>query len=326
MRIAIIGTGAIGGLVGGYLKMAGQDVVLVGHKDSVEAINKKGLSISGVRGNFNIKVETYETLNSEVDLVILATKIQDVEEAVKNNLDFIKNSVILTTQNGLKADDIVAKFIPKEKIISSIVMFGATYLKPGEVVHNFEGNWIIGKLFSENEEALPKIKEALEPTFKIIIENKQMKGMKYLKIFINANNCLPAILGKSMQEVFSDTEISRISISLWKEGLDIVKKAGINLVSLPDFPVERITKLTSLPLDEAAKIYSGIMTNLSKEPLYGSILQSIKRGRPSEIDYINGEFVELAQKNGMDAPLNKKLIDMVHQVEKTKRFFAKKSY
>jgi 2-dehydropantoate 2-reductase len=146
--------------------------------------------------------------------------------------------------------------------------------------------------------------------------------MKYLKIFVNANNCIPAILGRSMQETFSDLQMSRISIAVWKEGVEIIARARINLVSLPDFPLERLTKLTSLSLEEAARIFSGIMTGLSKEPLYGSVLQSIKRGRPSEIDYLNGEFVGLAEKNHFEAPLNKRLVEMVHQVEQSHKFFS----
>jgi 2-dehydropantoate 2-reductase len=66
------------------------------------------------------------------------------------------------------------------------------------------------------------------------------------------------------------------------------------------------------------------MSKLSREPLYGSILQSIKRGRASEIDYINGEFANIAKGNNLRVPLNEKLIEMVHQVEKTNRFFSKK--
>ncbi|MFA7294489.1 MAG: ketopantoate reductase C-terminal domain-containing protein, partial [Candidatus Omnitrophota bacterium] len=58
-------------------------------------------------------------------------------------------------------------------------------------------------------------------------------------------------------------------------------------------------------------------------PLYGSILQSIMRGRSSEIDYINGEFVRLAEKNNFSADLNKVLVEMVHQVEENKRFYSK---
>ncbi|MBC8436433.1 MAG: hypothetical protein H8D90_00900, partial [Candidatus Omnitrophica bacterium] len=151
----------------------------------------------------------------------------------------------------------------------------------------------------------------------------ELQGMKYLKIFVNANNCLPAILGVSMQEAFSDINVARISIGIWQEGLEITRRAGITLVSLPDFPLERLTKLAALPILEAAKIFSGIMLNLSIDPLYGSILQSIKRGRPSEIDYINGEFVRLARENNFSAPLNEKLVEMVHQVEKSGRFLSK---
>ncbi len=322
MKIAVIGAGAIGNLVAGYLKLKGQDVFLIGRNDTVAVIKEKGLQISGVRRNFNISIDVSERLNRNSDLVILTTKTQDVEGAVKDNLIFIEGASILTTQNGIQADSIVAKYVPKKNIISSIVMFGATYLEPGKVVHNFEGNWIMGRIFAENGGHITKVSEVLNKVFPTVVA-ENIRGMKYLKIFVNANNCIPAILGRSMQEAFSDIDISRISIAIWREGLDIVFRSGIDLVSLPDFPLERLVKLTSLPDIEAARIFSGIMTALSKEPLYGSILQSIKRGRASEIDYINGEFINLAKDNNLNAPLNKKLVKMVHEVEKTKRFFSK---
>jgi len=322
MQIAVIGAGAIGNLVAGYLKLKGQDVFLVGRNDSVGTIREKGLQISGVRNNFNIKINTFERLGQNSDLVILATKTQDVEATLKQNLRFFENATILTTQNGVRADSIVSQYIPKENIISSIVMFGATYLEPGKVVHNFEGSWIIGRIFGKNNGQIAKVSEVLNKIFPTLVA-ENIQGMKYLKIFINANNCLPAILGVSMQEAFSDIDISRISIALWKEGFKITSHSGITLVSLPDFCVERLTKLILMPISEAATIFSGIMTGLSKEPLYGSILQSIKRGRTSEIDYINGEFVRLAKDNHLSVPLNKKLVKMVHEVEETKRFFSK---
>jgi 2-dehydropantoate 2-reductase len=126
-----------------------------------------------------------------------------------------------------------------------------------------------------------------------------------------------------MQDVFSDLTVSRISIAIWKEAFEIFDKIGIDLTSLPGFPVENVTKFTSMPGEHAAEIFSGMMRNLSKDPLYGSILQSIMRGKLSEIDYINGEFVRLGQENNMPAPLNKTLVEMVHEVEAKHRFFSK---
>jgi len=234
----------------------------------------------------------------------------------------LQSAIILTTQNGIQADQITAQFVPKENIISSIVMFGSTLNEPGRIVHNFEGSWIIGSAFGKNDSKVVEISHILNKVFPTLVA-EDILGMKVLKIFVNANNCIPAILGSSMQEVFSDVEVSKISIAIWKEGLSIARGAGIKLESLPDFPLERLERLTAMPSVEAAKIFSGIMSNLSKEPLYGSILQSIKRGKLSEIDYINGELVKIAKANKLSAPLNATLTEMVHAVETSGQFFSK---
>src|SRR3989338_2884556 len=153
MKIAVIGAGAIGSLVAGYLKLKNEDVSLIGRPDAVNAIIAHGLKVSGVRGDFKVPIEANKLLISKPELVILATKTQDIESALRDNLAFLKDSTVLTTQNGIQADNIVAKFIPKENIITSIVMFGATYLEPGKVVHNFEGSWIIGSVFKAKPDA-----------------------------------------------------------------------------------------------------------------------------------------------------------------------------
>jgi len=322
MKIAVIGAGAIGGLVAGYLAKEGQEVVLVAHSAQCNAIEKNGLNITGVRGSCCLNLPVKMQLDENVDLAILATKTQGLKQAVTENLEYLKPSYILTVQNGIRAEKIVSEILGKNKLFASIVMFGATYLEPGKVVHNFEGDWILGPVVSGAEEDLAQISKITSKIFPSPITNDIM-SMKWLKVFINANNCLPAILGESMQETFSDLNICKISLGIWQEGWRIVNKSGTKLAALPNFPLDRITGLISMPLDQSAKIFSGIMMGLSKEPLYGSILQSIKRGRPSEIDYINGEFTQLAQNSHQEAPLNGCLVEMVHRVEKSKKFLSK---
>ncbi len=321
MKIVVIGAGAIGNLVAAYLKLKNTDVSLVGNIDSVSAIKENGIELTGPRGSSRVSIDIDVELKIQPDLAILATKTQDLERALENNRDLLKGALVLTTQNGIRSDALAAKYIPRDNIISSIVMFGATYLDPGKVIHNFEGSWIIGKAFGKNDSRVVEVSNELNKIFPTIVA-EDIRGMKYLKIFVNANNCIPAVLGQSMQEAFSDLGISRLSICLWKEGLQVVEACGIDLVSLPDFPLERVTNITGMPTLEAAKVLSGIMTNLSKEPLYGSILQSIKRGRSSEIDYINGEFVVLAKEHNLNAPLNEKMVELVHRVENTNKFLS----
>jgi len=321
MKIAVIGSGAIGGLVAGYLKHRKEDVFLVGRGRLVEAIAKDGLHISGTRGNIDARVEIFHQLEQRVNLVILAMKTQDIDKFLKDNLSYLKDTNVLTTQNGIQAEKILANHIRKENIISSIVMFGSTYTEPNNITHNFEGKWIIGRPFIKNDSRVKAISGVLNNIFPTVISD-DILGMKWLKVFVNANNCLPAILGKSMQDTFKHLEACKMSIAIWKEGLELTRRTETKLASLPDFPLERLEKLTAMPIEEAAKVFSGIMTNLSREPLYGSILQSIQRGRPSEIDYINGEFVSLAKGFGLSAPLNNKLVNLVHRVERTKKFLS----
>ena len=314
MKIAVIGAGAIGALVAGYLSKAGVDVALTARSRDVLAIKENGLIIEGVRGKMAVPVRVADRLEKGADLVIIAVKTQDIAATLSDNARALDGALVLTVQNGVRTEGILSEFVPREKIISSVVLFGATYLEPGRVVHNFEGDWLMGRAFVPNDEEMKTIGDVLSKAFSIRV-TEDIKGMKWLKLFLNLNNCLPALTGKSMQETFSHLGICGLSICLLDEALQVVDRAGVELESLPDFPIDRLRGLTAMPLEKASEIFSQTMTNLSKEPLYGSILQSIKRGKPSEIDYFNGEIVRLGGKIGAAAPLNEKMVKMVHTVE-----------
>ena len=319
-RVAIIGAGAIGSVLGGYLTEAGEDITLIGHKDQVSVIKEEGLSIDGIRGKKNIKIEIREGLTEKPDLILLAVKTQDVVEAATQSKPFLSQPPIVTMQNGVRSDRLLAQVIKKANIISSVVLFGATYLHPGRVLHNFEGKIIIGRASGKNDSQIVQAQEVLNKSFPCRI-SENIKGVQWLKLLLNLNNALPGITREDMQKTFSDEGICRISIRLIKEAVTVIEKAKIELEPLPDFPVSRLKELLSLPVEESARIYSRIMTNLSPTPLPGSILQSIKRGRPTEIDYLNGEIISLGKRFKVPTPFNTKIVALVHRVEKSKKFY-----
>jgi 2-dehydropantoate 2-reductase len=321
MKMAIIGAGAIGGVIAGYLANKGAQVVLVAPPEHCSSISRNGLIIAGVRGRLCVKLPVATQLDEQVDIAIVATKTLDLDKAIAQNFSYLKDTNIVSVQNGVRGERIIAERLGAAGLFPSIVMFGATYLAPGKIVHNFEGDWIVGGKNSGARDMLHEIRKVTSRIFPSPISD-DIAGMKWMKLFINANNCLPAIVGKSMQETFCNIPLCKISMRIWQEGLDVVNRAKITVSSLPTFPVERLTQLASMPLDESAKIFSTIMLNLSKEPLYGSILQSIRRKRPSEIDYINGEFVNLAASMGQEAPLNARLVQMVHDIEQNGKFLS----
>ncbi len=321
MKIAVIGCGAIGSIFLGKLCRQAGDVFGVVRDYQKEPLFEQGLKIRGIE-EFDVSVKSGTALREKPDLVILAVKINDIEEALSRNKEYLKDAYILTTENGIRADYIVSKFIPEEKIITGIVLFGATFSPPNTVTYNFQGPVVLGSIFEKNVGILPAVKDLLAKSFDVVVE-ESIKGPKYLKVFVNLNNCIPAVLGVSMQDAFSDLRLARLAVMLNEEAYEIVDKSGVKLKDLPGYPVSRVESLVSMPVDAAAGIFSQVMASLSKEPLYGSILQSIKRGRPSEIDYINGEIVRLAEENNLPAPLNKKITDMVHKVETGGKFFAR---
>ncbi len=319
MKIAVIGAGAIGSVVSAYLSKAGMDLVLIGKKDQADFINQHGLTVRGIRGEEKIRLKALPRLDQPYDLVIFTVKTQDLEDAYNDNQECLDDSLVLTSQNGVQADNILSAHFDRGKMFSSIVMFGATYIKLGEVLFNFEGDWVIGKPFMSVDPKTHEIAEILSKAFKTTVSNNIM-GMKWLKLFVNFNNCLCAVLGKSMQETFADMDLCKASVMLLKEGVNTVQRAHVELVSLPDFPVDRIYGLAAMPLEQAAAIMNKALTNLSKEPVYGSILQSIMRKRMSEIDFINGEIVRMARQMRQEVPLNEAIVDMVHTVEQTGQF------
>ncbi|MCF7873944.1 MAG: 2-dehydropantoate 2-reductase [Candidatus Omnitrophica bacterium] len=315
MKIAVLGCGAIGGLFLAHLSKESKNVFGVVRDYQLDSLENEGLIIKQENKEENVKVKVCTRLTEPLDLAIFTTKTNNLEEIIQENIDYLKDAVVVSAQNGLRADNILAKFFPTEKIITTIVMFGATFYPPNRVVSNFSGNLIMGNIFGKKVVDQEKIRQILTKSFNVEVLNN-IKGAKYLKLFINLNNCIPAILGKSMQESFSSLEVAKLAIKLNQEAYRLIRQVGIDLESLPNYPKERIESLTSMPLQEAASLFSKIMTGLSKEPLYGSILQSIKRDKLSEIDYINGEIVKVAENNGQQVPLNKKVVSLVHRVER----------
>ena len=114
MKIAVIGAGAIGGVVAAYLKKAGEDVTLIARQSQVDVLNAKGLTISGVRGKETFQIPALTALDKPYDLAIFAVKTQDIEEAFAHNSEYLETTpVVLTTQNGVQADNLLSSHFEK---------------------------------------------------------------------------------------------------------------------------------------------------------------------------------------------------------------------
>ena len=321
-RIAVIGAGAVGSALGALLHRAGQDVILVARRAHIAAIRQDGLRVDGDTGNFIAPIEATETLDFRPDLALLTVKTQDVIAAVKANHGFLNDVPVVTFQNGVHSDELVASLLPREQILSAVVLMHATYLLPGKVTVVYQGKLILGRPFGPRDSKLEDIAHILNQAVPTRVTDN-IQGAHWLKLVVNLNNALPAITNHTMSQVYANVFLRDIAVGLMREGLRVINRANIRLESLPNVSVGLTRLMSWMPSGIAGRIAAAKVRALTTVwPLWGSTLQSIQRGRPTEIDYLNGEIVELGKRHGEATPLNTKMVELVHQVERTGQFFS----
>ncbi len=321
-RIAIIGAGAIGSVVGACLSQSGEDVTLIGRAEHLQAIEQNGLQVDGVSGSFVARVVTAEKLDFQPDLAFLTVKTQDVLTALQENQAFLADTPLVTFQNGVRSDELVASLFPPEQIISAVVNISASYLTPGTVTVVYPGSLVIGRLSGEIDAQLEELAALLEQVTSTSI-SKNIQGVHWLKLIFNLNNAFPALLNMPLHEIYEDNYLRELAARVMREGLQVVKEAGIRLESLPEASVTLFNVLGMLPPRLAGWFLASRARRIESEwPLLGSTLQSLRRGRSTEIDYLNGEIVRLGEQIGAPTPFNTAIVEMVHRVEQTGQFWT----
>lgn len=328
MNVAVIGIGAIGGLCLGYLKEKGVDVLGVCRPGQRDMLKSQGIVIEGIRGKKEIKnLDVAVSLDKNVDLAVMSAKTMDLEASIQENQKYLKNALVVSAQNGIAADYILGNYFDKNRVITGIVMFGSTLAAPNKIIHNFEGDFLLGNIFDQKVEQFAQAVDVLSCAFSVKTP-EHIQGRKYLKLFLNLNNGIAACMGKSLQEVYADDDLCRVVLGNIREAYAALQKAGKRLEDLPTFSCEKIKALVELSDPQALAYLKEVMAPVmkSKFPVYGSILQSIQRKKPSEIDYINGEIVRLAEQNKMCAGINQAIVRCIHDIERTGRFLTKEEF
>jgi 2-dehydropantoate 2-reductase len=322
MRIAVLGAGAIGSAAGALLSRAGEDVTLVGRHDHVQAIRDAGLRVDGTLGTFLATVRAEEELDARPDLVLLAVKTQDVEVAVRESRRFLDGLPFVTLQNGVRSDAIVARLLPSEGLLSAVVLVTATYLMSGTVTIVDRGHLVLGRPNGPRDPLVSQVAKVLDSAIPTTVSDNLL-GAHWLKLIMNLTNALPALTNLSLREVAADPYLMRLAIDLMREGRRAVDRAGIALESLPGVSTRMVRLVTRFPRSWAARLFASRAGSLGGQwPVLGSTLQSLRRGRATEIDYLNGEVVALGRRVGVPTPFNEKVIELVHEVEAGSRFFS----
>jgi 2-dehydropantoate 2-reductase len=318
-KIAVLGAGAVGSLIGGLLARAGEDVTLIARPAHVKAISADGLHIEGVLGDLVIAVKAAEALDFRPDLTLLAVKSQDLESACQLYRDYLQDCLVVTLQNGVRSDEIAARLLPKENLLSGVVMMNVQFLQPGRITYARSGALVIGKAFGQNNQQTADVQSTLNRAVRTHISH-DIQGAHWTKLLVNnLANGLEAMTGLPIRECLRHAELRKIGILALREGRQVIEKAGIRLGPLPGVPGPALRLIIHAPYPIAAWILNRSMGSLNT---LSSTLQSLRRGQPTEIDYLNGEIARLGQQIGVATPLNSKVVELVKDVEKSGRFYS----
>jgi 2-dehydropantoate 2-reductase len=321
MRVAVIGAGAIGSVIGGLLARAGEDVTLIGRQPHVDAVNQNSLRIDGALGSMQVRVRAAERLEFTPDVALLTVKTQGVAAAAREIHPYVVGTPVVTMQNGVRSDELVADVLGKQGILSCVVLLGATFLEPGTVIYSPQGVLVLGVPFGPIDERTRTIAAVLDKAVPTHLSTN-IAGAHWTKLIINENNALPAVTGLSIQEVNQQAALSRLSILMMREAAGTIEAAGIKLTSLPKLPATGLRTLLRMPMPVASRLLRLLSRSLGETPALGSTLQSVRRGEKTEIDYLNGEVVALGKRTGRPTPYNAAVVSLVHQVEATGKFLT----
>ena len=318
MRLLIWGAGAVGGTIGAWLARAGHDVTLVdAAEDHVAAINTHGLSITGTVDEFNVRVPAFtpETLTGTFETILLCVKAHHTEAAAYMLVPHLApEGCVVSVQNGLN-ELILAKIIGEERVIGAFINFGADFIEPGVIHRGNRAAVVIGEL---DGQITPRV-QALYAVFLDFddraILTTNIWGYLWGKLAYGAQLFATALTNDSIADALVAPEYHQLYIDLATEVLSVASARGITpegfngfdpLAFMPgvDSAVSRQSLAAMVDFNrQSAKTHSGIWRDLAI------------RKRRTEIDAQIGIIITLADEAGIETPLLRRLVELIHDIE-----------
>jgi 2-dehydropantoate 2-reductase len=321
MKFLIYGAGAIGGYIGGSLKLAGEDVTFLDRPEPVEMLRQRGITIHdtkyGTRNTKNLQLVTSPEeafANGSYDCIIVAMKSFDTETAVRNLQSAIGNqpSAIISFQNGIENEPTIASFIGKENVIAGTVLTAIGVPQFGEIVvekNRGVGVWSGHALSREIASALTRAGIHTQLY-------KNANAMKWSKMLTNIMaNATAAICDMPTSKVLQHEGLYQIEIGALKEALAVMKAKNIPVVDLPRTPTRTLAfAVRNLP----PTLYQPILIRMvggGRGDKLPSFHLDLKAERPkTEVSYLNGAIARHAEHVGLSAPINQKLTETLEAI------------
>ena len=299
MEVIVLGAGAIGSLYAA--KLAGRnEVTLIGRPEHVAAINRNGLRIEGLEPEtVKVSAATAITTVPGKALILVTTKVSDTAAALAPVAALVHDdTIIVSLQNGLGSEEIARRAVGERgTVLRAITQFGAIFEKPGVIQFMARGYTLL-----EQHERSPEIVAVLNAAGLDCRISPDIVHDVWHKLVINCVvNPITAILGSEVGNI-ANPQLDPLKELVIAECVAVAATQGVALKE--NFQRE-------------------ISDFFRPSHNIASMLQDLRRGRATEIDYLNGAVAALGARHGVNCPVNEALTAIVKTME-ARSLFPKK--
>jgi 2-dehydropantoate 2-reductase len=320
LRMLVVGAGAIGGVIAAKLARAGCDVtVLDTNREHVERMRGPGLSVkeAGTTTSTVRLVAERDTddLHGRFDVAVVTVKAPHLQAALEPLVERDLVDTYLALGNGL-VHDRLERLVGRDRLVVGTVEWGATNLGPGRLTQTTRAPFVLDAQAAQRRHG-PRLRTALEHVAPVRMSD-DITGQVWSKLLVNSTfSGLGAVTGLLYGEVVDSPAGRGVAFSLWTEGVDIARAAGVRLHEvLGVHPGDLVVRAPSdLPAAERSlRVLMGTVAATK-----ASMLQDLERGAVTEVDDINGAVVREGARVGVAAPANHLIVEVVHACERGER-------
>lgn len=319
MRTAIYGAGSLGTILGAYLSEAGRQVDLINrNKAHVAALNSRGARITGrIEKQVPVKALLPEEMSGKYDLIFLMTKQLENRAVVTFLNDYLEpDGVICTLQNGIPEIS-VSDVIGAARTCGGTVAWGATMLEPGVCELTSDPDKLsfgMGGMEGFPMDKLLAVKAVLEDMCPVELEENFM-GVRWSKLLINATfSGLGTAFGGTFGDVVDHKQAKKIALATIKECIDTGRAAGVTFAPVQGKDIGKLMYYTN-PIKRALALMILPIALKEHRAIKPSMLQDLEKGKPCEIDAINGVVTDMGDRCGIETPFNDTIVEIVKGIQ-----------
>jgi 2-dehydropantoate 2-reductase len=312
--IGIAGAGSIGCFVGGMLAAGGRHVALLARPRVIGEIQAHGLRLTSFEGSDQTIAASRLALSEDASIfrdasvVLVAVKSADTAGMA----DVIARSappdvIVVSLQNGVGNVAVLRNRLPGRRVLGGMVPFNVVAAGEGRFHRATSGDIVVEQDDARTADKLSVPGLKMRPTDNI-------DGVQWGKLLVNLNNALNALADLPLRRQLAQRQWRQLFADQMAEGLMAIRAEGIRPVSPTPIPVPWMPPLLRLP-DAIFEALLGRTMKIDPEAR-SSMWEDLKRGRRTEIDYLQGVITEIAERRGLDVPLSRRVVELIRRAER----------